>query len=110
MLTNREIPRGVKALNEVPGYESRQCPLELDFVNRNRPSMKCRDMNPGNTPVSKIRLKIIEPSMKCRDMNPGNHTNDAVLARAQRPSMKCRDMNPGNAFGSFWCISEKHPQ
>ena len=37
------------------------------------------------------------PSMKCREMNPGNAANPARGGLFHFPSMKCREMNPGNS-------------
>ena len=72
------------SLNEVPGYESRQYALggwARDHATR--PSMKCREMNPGNRPPSQQSRRRWPPSMKCRDMNPGNITGTAIeLPRA----------------------------
>ena len=60
------------ALNEVPGYESRQLSFSIFLYSKLIPSMKCRDMNPGNDRYHGYLPDEFEPSMKCRDMNPGN--------------------------------------
>ena len=60
-------------LNEVPGDESRQSAVPFASASVvSRPSMKCREMNPGNVTVAKVCRVVVSPSMKCREMNPGN--------------------------------------
>ena len=117
---DKRFTAAMDPLNEVPGYESRQSVVVKPHDNRPSPSMKCRDMNPGNgrrpcLPPSLATLnevpgyesrqsrKIREcrrpfrvPSMKCRDMNPGNVFDRKPPKKGVSPSMKCRDMNPGN--------------
>ena len=45
---DKRFTAAMDPLNEVPGYESRQCGGKSAKRTRVPPSMKCRDMNPGN--------------------------------------------------------------
>ena len=52
----------IEALNEVPGYESRQYRARHDqALLVTLPSMKCRDMNPGNPVSSHTRRTASAP-------------------------------------------------
>ena len=45
------------------------------------------------------------PSMKCREMNPGNESRAGYAGIRGDPSMKCREMNPGNNGSKFVAYS-----
>ncbi len=97
--------------NEVPGNESRQWDQVILDVLAQPPSMKCREMNPGNALACRACGALQSPSMKCREMNPGNlilNAHDKILDCL--PSMKCREMNPGNASFASQCPGSLSPQ
>ena len=85
------------ALNEVPGDESRQFATIRIASGMVTPSMKCREMNPGNSGRGRSNrsrpgsLNEV-PGDESRQFQGRHHRQ----THRRRPSMKCREMNPGN--------------
>ena len=53
-------------------------------MNSGDSTMKCREMNPGNSQDEEERTVHGTPSMKCREMNPGN-----LSVTTRRASSNC---------------------
>ena len=83
-------------LNEVPGYESRQYGENIALVTLVGPSMKCRDMNPGNFKHSDSFLLFCDSLNEVPGYESRQFQRRHEVRKPNRPSMKCRDMNPGN--------------